>query len=82
MRHATLGAANPPNLRVNCVDSKYGRVAQVVARVATTTNQAHISSSGDQQEQPFVQVRTSIRVQQVAASSTEWHRLDQIPYEF
>ena len=26
--HATLGAAKPPNLRVNCVDSKYGRVAQ------------------------------------------------------
>ena len=55
----------------------------VVARVAYNDKPTpFLPSGGDQQEQTFVQVRTSIRVQQVAASSTEWHRLDQIPYEF
>jgi hypothetical protein len=61
-----------------------GRVAQLArARRLQRQTGAVFLSHGDQQEQSFVQVRAKVSpVRQVAASSIEWHRLDEIPHEF
>jgi hypothetical protein len=40
------------------------------------------SSSGDQQEQPFVQVNVIVACGSSSANSSKWHRLASDPREF